>query len=239
MAGKLSAMCNLYSLTKSREAIAALFRVPHNRAAAFEPLAAIFPGHMAPVVRPTGDGERELVLMSWGFVLPQPGKAPRRVTNTRDDKVLASRFWRDSFEARRCLVPASSFCEPHDGRRPATWHWFALAGEEPRAVFAFAGLWRRWTGPIKKDGPVVEIDTYSFMTTVPNSATSGINHERSPVLLTSEAEQEQWLAGSAREALQLVKPLDGYRLKMVQEGFEKLDLLGATSTPSPSSGRLL
>lgn len=218
-------MCNLYSLTKSREAIAALFRVSHNRAAAFEPLPAIFPGHMAPVVRRTKDGERELVLMSWGFVLPQPGKAPRRVTNTRDDKVLGSRFWLDSFQSRRCLVPASSFCEPHDGRRPATWHWFALKGDEPRPTFAFAGIWRRWVGPVKKDGPVVEVDTYSFMTTVPNSATSSINHERSPVLLTSQAEQDLWVCGTPQQALDLVKPIEGDRLRIAQEGFDKLDLL--------------
>ena len=219
-------MCNLYSLTKSREAIAALFRVSHNRAAAYEPLSAIFPGHMAPVIRrASDDGERELVSMSWGFVLPQPGKAPRRVTNTRDDKVLGSRFWRDSFEARRCLVPATSFCEPHDGRRPATWHWFALAGEEARPAFAFAGIWRRWVGPVKKDGPPVEIDTYSFMTTVPNAATSSINHERSPVLLTSAAEQDLWIGGTPEQALSLVKPIDGARVRIVQEGFEKLDLL--------------
>jgi putative SOS response-associated peptidase YedK len=59
--------------------------MPHNRAlTTLEPLAAIFPGHMAPVVRRASDGERELSMLSWGFVLPQNGKAPRRVTNVRD-----------------------------------------------------------------------------------------------------------------------------------------------------------
>ena len=134
-------MCNLYSMTRSRDEVARLFRVSHNRAAAFEPLRAIFPGHIAPVVRRAADGGRELSLLSWGCVRLQPGRAPKRVTNVRDDDV-ASPFWRDSFEQRRCLVPASSFCEPK-GERPATWHWFALTGEEPRPLFAFPGLWRR------------------------------------------------------------------------------------------------
>ena len=57
------------------------FRVSHNRTVVFDPLSAIFPGHVAPVVRQTADGEREIVLMKWGFVLPQRDKAPRRVTN--------------------------------------------------------------------------------------------------------------------------------------------------------------
>jgi putative SOS response-associated peptidase YedK len=60
------------------------------------------------------------------------GRAPRRVTNVREDKILTSKFWRGSFDARRCLVPASSFCEPNSKVKPATWHWFALAGDEPR-----------------------------------------------------------------------------------------------------------
>ena len=117
-----------------------MFSVPDNRAVSFEPLAAICPGQAAPVVRALPDGDREMVTMSWGFVLLQDGKAPKRVTNTRDDKV-ASRFWRASLEQRRCLVPASSFCEPRDHVKPATWHWFALQGDAARPPFAFAGLY--------------------------------------------------------------------------------------------------
>ena len=90
--------------------------------------------------------------LSWGFVLLQPGKAPRRVTNVRDDKILSSRFWKPSFEARRCLVPASSYCEPDSGK-PAKWHWFAINGDDDRRLFAFPGIWQRWKGPVKKDGP--------------------------------------------------------------------------------------
>jgi len=86
----------------------------------------------------TVDGEREIVLMNWGFPLLQPGKAPRRVTNVR----VTSAFWRGSFEERRCLVPASSFCEPNGDVKPATWHWFAIKGDDPRPLFAFAGIWR-------------------------------------------------------------------------------------------------
>src|SRR5262249_47975582 len=147
-------------LTASRQAILRLFRIGDNRAVAIEPLPAIFPGHTAPIIRRTGDGDRELVTMSWGFVLLQRDKAPRRVTNTRDDKI-ETRFRRPSSEFRRCLVPATSFCEPHDDRRPATWLWFALSGDEPRPLFALAGIWQRWRGPVKKDGPNVETDVYS------------------------------------------------------------------------------
>lgn len=219
-------MCNLYSMTTVPQAVLRLFRVGHNRAATFEPKDAIFPGHSAPVVRLGSDGERELGLMSWGFVLPQAGRAPRRVTNFRDDKTLTSSFWRESFEVRRCLVPATSFAEPKEVT-PATWHWFALAGEESRPPFAFAGIWRRWKGPLKKDGPAVEIDVYSFMTTTPNALVATINHERMPVLLATEADQETWLEAPPSEAFALAREHPHDAMRIVQSGFDKRDLLAS------------
>jgi len=70
-------------LNKKRDAVARFFRVSHNRTVAFAPLSAIFPGHVAPVVRQNADGDRELVTMRWGLVLHQKVGAPRRVTNVR------------------------------------------------------------------------------------------------------------------------------------------------------------
>jgi putative SOS response-associated peptidase YedK len=198
--------------------VARFFRVSHNRAVMFEPMSAIFPKCKAPIVRQTADGERELVLMSWGFMLLQNGRAPRPVTNVRDDKILTSSFWMSSFEERRCLVPASSFCEPNGDVKPASWHWFALKGSDPRPLFAFPGIWRRYKGPLKKEGPNVDIETYAFLTTAPNSLVTTINHERMPVLLTREEEFETWLRGSAKEAFALARAYPPERMRIVQGG---------------------
>ena len=119
-------MCNIYSQRKPREELRGLFNISHNRAVDVEAQASIFPGYMAPVVRRAEDGDLELVKLSWGFVLLRDGYAPKRVTNVRDDQILRSKFWRGSFEERRCLVPATSFCEPNGDVKPATWHWSAL-----------------------------------------------------------------------------------------------------------------
>lgn len=224
-------MCNLYSMTRNLEAIRRLFRIGHSRACAVESLAAIFPGHMAPVVRPASDGERELVPMGWGFVLPQPGKATRRVTNARDDKI-DGRFWSSSFRERRCLVPVSSYCEPTE-TTPADWVWFTLNGEEPRPLFAFAGIWRRHCGPIKRDGPSVELDVFAFLTTEPNALTASINHERMPVLLGTSEEQDAWLQGTESEARSLIRPHPPERMRIVQRGREKQDLLGLPEPDRP------
>lgn len=227
-------MCNLYSQTRNVEAIRRLFRISDNRATRIDSQPAIFPGGTAPVIRKADDGERELVQMSWGFVFkPADGKAWRRVTNVRDDKVMKSSFWKPSFEARRCLVPASSYCEP-DTAKPAKWHWFAVNGEHDRELFAFPGIWQRWSGPLKKDGPNIEVDIYSFMTTIPNALTIGINHERMPVLLSEEAGYETWLSGTPEEALALARSFDPAQMRIVQSGFDKEDRLGQKSDAVPT-----
>ena len=185
-------MCNLYSMTANRSAIINLFKVADNRAAAIEPQPAIFPGNDAPVVRLTEDGDRELLPLSWGFVLNTKDRAPKRVTNVRDDK-LDSRFWNASFRDRRCLVPVTSFSEPK-GKRPAIWHWFALS--EDRKPFAFAGIWRSYNGPIRKDGDPVKIDVFAFLTTKPNDLVATVHPSRMPVMLVGEDVQSAWLDGS-------------------------------------------
>jgi hypothetical protein len=58
---------------------------------------------------------------------------------------------------------------------------------------------------VKKDGPNVDIETYSFLTTTPNPQVSTINHERMPVLLTREQEFQTWLTGTPDEALALTR----------------------------------
>lgn len=111
--------------------------------------------------------------------------------------------------------------------KPATWHWFAL--DEARPLFAFPGLWRHYTGPLKKDGPPVELDVYTIMTTTPNALTASIHHERMPVLLTSGVEWETWLRGSARDAFALCQPFDAERMRRVGAGLQRQDN-GTTDT---------
>lgn len=213
-------MCNLYSELKPRQAVRDLFHVSDNRAATFDPLAAIFPAGDAPIVRAAEDGEREIAVLSWGFPLLMTGKPPKRVTNVRDDK-LASPFWADSFRNRRCLVPATSFAEPK-GRRPATWHWFALSEERP--LFAFAGVWRRYRGPLTAGGESVTVEVYAFMTTAPNPLVATVHPSRMPVMLTQPEEWECWLNGPAEEARALVRTFPAQEMAIVQSGPERRDV---------------
>jgi len=80
---------------------------------------------------------------------------------------------------------------------------------------------------VKKDGPNVDIETYSFLTTTPNELVSKTNHERMPALLTREDEFETWLTGSADEAFALAREYPSEHMRIVQEGLDKEDLLKA------------
>ncbi|MBE7211015.1 MAG: SOS response-associated peptidase family protein, partial [Gluconacetobacter diazotrophicus] len=135
-------MCNLYSITTPPDAIRRLFRVSDDRTGNAEPRPAVFPDGLAPVVRAGAEaGGRTLSLLRWGFPSPPNVPGNRPVTNIRNP---SSAFWRPWLKtAQRCLVPASSFCEYLPGK-PAVPHWFALGNDRP--PFAFAGLWRPWSG---------------------------------------------------------------------------------------------
>ncbi|WP_300064524.1 SOS response-associated peptidase family protein [uncultured Roseobacter sp.] len=122
-------MCNLYSMTMPLDAMRHMFDFEPDRAGVgnLEPLRAIWPKNEAPIVL-IDDGDRELVRASWGFLTPNKSKKtgkwlkPKPWNNTRDDKVRSAPLWRDSFETRRCLVPATAYAEA-TGRNPATYHW--------------------------------------------------------------------------------------------------------------------
>ena len=88
---------------------------------------------MAPAVRRAEDGDLEIVQLSWGFVLLRDGYAPKSVTNVRDDEIFRSKFWRGSFEEWRCLVPATSFCEPNGDVKPVTWHLMFVVKHKRRS----------------------------------------------------------------------------------------------------------
>ena len=206
-------MCNLYSLTRSPEEIRRLFGVTRDRTGNLPSLPSIFPDQLAPVIRTAPDGEREMIMMRWGFP-PPPNLATRPVTNVRNVK---SPYWRGWLKAEfRCLVPASSFCEYTDSQ-PKIPHWFAL--DESRPLFAFAGIWRPWTGERKKEHG--EHLLYSVLTTEAYEVVRPVHGKAMPVLLTVE-DWNQWLTAPVEEALSLQRPLPADQMRIVATG-EKSD----------------
>ena len=64
-----------------------------------------------------------------------------KMINARSETLAEKPSFRSALKHRRCLVPATAFCEPDEGK-PARWHWFALKADEPRPLFADSGALR-------------------------------------------------------------------------------------------------
>jgi putative SOS response-associated peptidase YedK len=189
----------------------------------------IFPDWFAPVIRTGDDGVRELVKLRWGMPTPptfmRPGAIDRGVTNIRNMKSAHWRMWLTP--QYRCLVPATSFCEPTDKPNPATkkkdWVWFARSIERP--VFFFAGIWGKWTGArgTKANTQTGEHELFGFLTTEPNNEVLPIHSKAMPVILTEPDEFEAWMTRPIGEALALQRPLPDGMLTIVRHGEEKED----------------
>jgi hypothetical protein len=93
--------------------------------------------------------------------------------------------YRDALRTRRCLIVADGFYEwqARAGRSKLPWRVTRSDG----APFAFAGLWSVWHG----EGDEA-LRTCTIVTTAANAVLSDV-HDRMPVMLRDQAEEEAWL----------------------------------------------
>ena len=149
----------------------------------------IYPGYQGLVIE-----RGQVRSMTWGFPVRlkrmKPTSKPKAVTNARNDK-LHGPFWKPSFEARRCLIPATEWAEPQGEPRQMTCTWRSLPDCD---LFAIAGVWR----PTSEWGyaySMVMVDSCEQMAEV---------HDRMPVILRRE-EWSQWTEGTPAQAFDLVQ----------------------------------
>ena len=71
------------------------------------------------------------------------------------------------------------------------------------------------------------LDVFAFMTTEPNALTISINHERMPVLLSTDEQFETCLKGLPTEAFARARQFPVQAMRIVQFGAEKKDLPAA------------
>ena len=191
-------MCGRYALHNNPEVIRLYFKL--GILPELTPRYNITPSSEVLVVRQDREQGRVAGLFRWGLI-PGWAKDPtigNKLANARGETVAERPSFRSAFMRGRCLIPASGFYE-----------WKAVRGRKQpyyvypvgAALFAFAGLTERWTGP---DGPV---HTCAIITTGANELMRGI-HDRMPVILAPE-DHAAWLdpANQATDKLKvLLKP---------------------------------
>lgn len=159
----------------------------------FQPVYNIAPsygsGYEQLFVVKTREGKRALRLGRW-WMIPhywsKPLKSLPAAFNARAEDLPNKPFWRDAFQRHRCLVPATGWREFRPERGKKQPYQFRLE----RRLFAFAGLWSRWTSP---DGELVE--SFAIVTTAP-SAKAAQYHDRMPLVLAPEL-YDGWLDRAA------------------------------------------
>jgi putative SOS response-associated peptidase YedK len=190
-------MCNRYRLRASVDAIVAAMSIDVLGEINLPP-DELFPRRPAMVVR--GDAaERRAGALEWGFPLPPQGRAP--VTNVRN---LASPFWRSALAnpARRCLIPATEFCEWEGEKGAKIARWFSVPSQP---VFAFAGLWR--PGESDNEG------YFAMLTCDPNQMVAPVHPKAMPVILHRE-DYEHWLTAPLEIAQVLAAPFPSQLMAM-------------------------
>ena len=220
-------MCNLYSQTKSQDAMRHVFDNVVEGGEAFEDLtgnlpvmAGIYPDYAAPIIRHGPQGGWQLTMARWGMPTPQVFLKGKRtdpgVTNIRN---LASAHWNRWLGVEhRCLVPFTSFAEL-DARPGAPRNhpiWFALGQDRPLACFA--GIWTEWTSVRKLKEGKVTASLFGFLTCAPNREVQPIHPKAMPVILTRPDDWRRWLTAPTDQALALQRPLPNGVLQIVAEG---------------------
>jgi len=162
----------------------------------------IAPTQDVPVILKRGI-ERELALFQWGLV-PSWSVEPKGFINARAETLEDKPSFSESFQRRRCLIPADGFYEWVRSGKHKQPYFFQVQDETP---FAFAGIWDQW----QRNG--VSINSCAIITTTPNELLATI-HDRMPVILNPEA-QESWLRENARpaELKELLVPIPGSEMK--------------------------
>ena len=133
-------------------------------------------------------GRRELCSFVWGLI-PSWSKEPKGFINARCETLEEKPSFSESFEKRRCLIPADGFYEWKRKGKSKQPYYFQMTDESP---FAFAGIWDEW----QRDGS--STISCSIITTTPNELLSTI-HDRMPVILPPET-QDAWLRNDTEPA---------------------------------------
>ena len=190
-------MCGRYSLNKSKIQIEERFQA--EMLPDFNPRYNIAPTQLVPVI--TSQSPKGFSFFYWG-ITPDFGQnkpVAQKLINARAETVKEKISFKNSFEKRRCLIPADGFFEWKKlGKKTKIPYRFTLKDDE---LFAFAGIWEEYE-TVNGESQ----HTFLILTTTPNNLVEDV-HDRMPVILNRNMEKK-WLDSYTSEAelLEMMNP---------------------------------
>lgn len=232
-------MCGRYRLSRRKQLVAEYFDAIAGEDE-WNPRYNIAPTQPVPVIRrnPRTD-VREWSLLRWGLIpswATDPGIGARMI-NARSETVGATASFREPFRSQRCLIPADGFYEWQRNGKDKQPYCFEVSDG---GLFAFAGLWDRWT-----DTRGQAVESCSILTTAANPLLQEI-HNRMPVILQPD-DYNSWLDSGGHDTKRVSTLLVPYagsmrrypvsaRLNHVQN--DDVECAEAIELESPSQGQL-
>jgi putative SOS response-associated peptidase YedK len=139
----------------------------------------------------------------WGLI-PSWSKEVKGFINARSETLNEKPSFSESFERRRCLIPADGFYEWKKSGKSRQPYYFQMKDEEP---FYFAGIWDEWRGDREST------TSCAIITTTANEVLETI-HDRMPVILPAYG-QDAWLGSDTEpaELLSLLNPFPATAMK--------------------------
>jgi len=125
--------------------------------------------------------------------------------NARDDKLLSSKFWKEDFESRRCLIMIDGFYDFHERNGKKFPYYVQMKDGEP---FLVAGIYRNAniSGELRT--------TFTVVTTRANKEMAWIHNEPAysaksrMMYIVPKNHDQEWLNGHWEHVHPVIKPLE-------------------------------
>ncbi len=178
--------------------------------------AEVFPRGTGAFIRRAHDDagySRELVAGQWGLI-PWFAKEPRLkfpTNNARSEELAQKASYKHPWaRGQRCIIPATTFDEPNWETGKNVWWRFARADGDP---WGLAGLWNVWTDPATGEVHesytmlTINADAHPLMSRMhkPDPKLPADRQDKRSVIPIELADVDQWLAGTVKEASELLR----------------------------------
>src|SRR5579872_7443719 len=200
-------MCNRFAFIASPEELElameqlGMTNSDNLKFARFAPRYNIAPTQQILIFRNAANEQREMAMLRWGLI-PSWNRNPKPVPlmNARAETAAEKPSFRQAFQQRRCIVPASGFFEwEHIGKSTKKPYFFT---KQRDGILPFAGLWDCWQSP---EGP---IESVTILTVEANELVRPLN-DRMPAILPPE-HIGPWLDNREKKADKLLPLLSSF-----------------------------